>query len=69
MPPMNDKNVSLSASAQDLGLGQVLQQQLEDQSAEAKKKAAQQATMNKMGMSNPASNPYGPAATSLGLGG
>jgi hypothetical protein len=67
MPAISDKNMSLSPAAQDLGVGAQLQQQLEDQSAEAKKRAAQAAAMNKMGLSGPASQPLGGAATSLGL--
>jgi hypothetical protein len=64
---MNDKNMGLSPASTDLGLGTALQQQLEDASEEARKKAAQQAAMNKMGLSGPAGTPLGSAATTLGL--
>lgn len=45
MATMNQKNFSLSPAASDLGLGDMITQQLEDEEAERKKKALQ-ATQN-----------------------
>lgn len=69
MPPMNAKNVGLSPAAQDLGLGDALQQQQEDASAEAKKKAQQSAAMNRMGLSGPSNTPFGGGAVNSLFGG
>lgn len=72
MPPSNVKNAGISPAVQDLGLGAALQTQQEDASEEARKKAQQEAAMNRMGLSGP-SNPMfgsgGGAVNSLGLGG
>lgn len=40
MPPLNSKNYALTPSVADLGLGDALQQQVEDETDEAKKKKA-----------------------------
>ena len=66
---MNAKNVGLSPAAQDLGLGDALQQQQEDASAEAKKKAQQSAAMNRMGLSGPSNTPFGGGAVNSLFGG
>lgn len=55
MPPTSGKNLSLAPAATDLGLGDQVQQQLEDQEAERKKKLLQ---MSKMPV-------YGPATQAL----
>jgi hypothetical protein len=67
--PMNAKNTPLSPAAQDLGLGAALQTQQEDASEEAKKKAQQEAAMNKMGLSGPANTPFGGGAVNSLFGG
>ena len=62
MPPMNPQNL-VSAST-DLGLGDVLANQMQDQVAEMKKKKMQQnAAAQALG-----TNPMGGAAEALGLG-
>lgn len=57
MPPTSGKNLALSQSGMDLGLGDMVKQQLEDQEEERKKKLLR--------MANPQ---FGPASMSL-LGG
>ena len=69
MPPTNAKNVSLTSASQDLGLGAMLQTQLEDQSEEAKKRAMAQKSLMSSGVASSNLNSMGSAAMSLGLGG
>lgn len=61
--PLAGKNIALSPAASDLGLGDQLVQQLQDQDAERKKKlmGAQQQAQSPMGI-------IGGAVQSLGLG-
>ena len=66
MPPMNGKNVTMSPAAQDLGLGDYLVAQQQDATEAARKKAQQEAAMNRMGISG-ASQGFGGAASTLGL--
>ncbi len=49
MPPPNPKNLGLSPVAQDLGLGDMLIQQQEDETAELVKKKKLQAGLAGMG--------------------
>ena len=49
MPPMNTKNLPLSPAATDLGLGTMLQNQVEAQALELKKKKQSQTAMSPMG--------------------
>jgi len=55
MPPASMKNISLTPAGADLGLGQNLQQQVEDETDEARKK--------RMAMANGAL--FSPASMSL----
>ncbi len=52
MPAMNPKNAALGAAGQDLGLGDLLQQQLSDQEEERKKKLLAQAGNQARGLGN-----------------
>lgn len=52
MPVTSNKNLALGPAAQDLGLGDMLQQQLADQEAERKKKALQGAMAQGKGLGN-----------------
>lgn len=64
MPPQNPKNFAISAAGTDLGLGDMLTQQLQDQEMERKKKLMTQAPRNY------GDSALGPAAMSLlGKGG
>ncbi len=68
MPPPNPKNLGLSPVAQDLGLGDMLLQQEEDETAELKKKKQLQAGlagMGNLGMGGAVSTIFGP---NMGLG-
>ena len=66
MPVMNPKNMSLSPVASDLGLGDMLQQQAEDETEEMKKKKKMQAGIAGMGnvgtMGQAAQSIFGPNA-------
>ena len=66
MPVMNPKNMSLSPVASDLGLGDMLQQQAEDETEEMKKKkkmAAGVAGLGNVGsMGQAAMSLFGPNA-------
>ena len=60
MPLPNPKNYALSQSATDLGLGDMLRQQVEDQTDELKKKRVQQSPQNAL-FGAAAMNLLGPA--------
>lgn len=67
MPVTSAKNTPLGPAAQDLGLGDMLNQQLQDQEEERKKKLLAQAQQASRGLGN---NMNGLAAQSLlGSGG
>lgn len=60
MPPQNVKNFGLTAAATDLGLGDVLQAQLEAQKIERDKKLAENAKMQRFTASGAAMSLLGP---------
>ena len=63
MPMPNPKNFALSAAGLDLGLGDAVKQQLQDQEAERKKKLLQ---LGKMDIYGAAGQLLGPAGGGMG---
>jgi len=63
MPVPNPKNAPLNPASQDLGLGDLLQQQLKDEEEERKKKLMQQQQVGPLGAGM--NTPLGAAASSL----
>lgn len=62
----NPKNFGLTPAATDLGLGDAVKQQLEDQEAERKKKLLQLGKMDAFGGSPASMSLLGPAGGGMG---